>query len=65
MDELLESMSKEDLIKVIGNMHDAVHDWDCGYGFTKEESEYLVEVGKKCAEHCSKSTFDLPVMVNV
>lgn len=31
---LLEKLSKEDLIKVIANMHDIIQEWDNGYGLT-------------------------------
>ena len=60
MNELLEKLTKEDLIKVVANMHDTIQDWNNGWGLSKEESEAMIKIGSACTEHCSKTNFDLP-----
>jgi hypothetical protein len=63
MSNILESLTKEDLIKVIGNMHDLIQDWNVGYGLSKEESDTLINVGSACTKHCAETNFDLPKIV--
>lgn len=52
MDNLLNNLTKEELIKVIANMHDTINDWG-GYGFNNDEREVLNEIGSECVEYCS------------
>lgn len=60
--ELLEKLTKEDLIKVIANMHDTIQEWNNGYGLPKDESETLIKIGSECTTYCVKNghNFDLP-----
>lgn len=61
MEDLLNSLSKEDLIKVIANMHDTIQTWDNGWGLSNDESEILIKVGGACTSHCGKNkNWDLP-----
>ena len=56
----LEKLSKKDLIKVIANMHDAIQDWNNGWGLPKEEAEVLIAVGGACVLECGiNNDFDL------
>lgn len=62
MEDLLNSLSKEDLIKVIANMHNTIQTWDNGWGLSNDESEILIKVGDACTSHCVKTTnWDLPI----
>lgn len=58
--EMLEKLTKEDLIKVIANMHDTIQEWDNGYGLPEDESETLIKIGGECIDYCLKTNFDLP-----
>jgi hypothetical protein len=64
MENLLEKLTKEDLIKVIANMHDTIQEWNNGYGLPKEESETLIKIGSACTSYCVKTNFDLPSVVD-
>ena len=60
-EELLEQLSKEDLIKVIANMHDTIREWDNGWGLNDYESKILIEVGNACTKNCVKNNdWELP-----
>ena len=53
--EKLEAITKEELVKIIATMHDAIDDWDNGHGLSKIESSKLKEVGKLCVDHCTNT----------
>jgi len=63
MKKLLKKLTKEDLIKVVANMHDTIQEWDNGYGLPQEDAECLVEIGSACAEYCTKNDWDLPNVI--
>lgn len=52
--DLVESLDKEDLIKIIANMHDTIQDWGNGYGISDAESNVLIKVGQSCTAYCIK-----------
>lgn len=52
MNELLEKLTKEDLIKVIATMHDTIQEWDNGYGLIKKEYDILIGIGSACTSYC-------------
>ncbi len=54
--EILDSLSKEDLIKVIGNMHDIIQEWNSGYGLDKSDGDILIEIGSACSSYCRETT---------
>lgn len=61
MENILEKLSKEDLVKVIANMHDTIQDWGNGWGLPKDESDTLISVGRACVRDCiEKNDFKLP-----
>jgi hypothetical protein len=64
MENLLEQLTKEDLIKVIANMHDTIQDWDSGWGLPKDAAETLIKIGSACTSYCVKTNFDLPSVVD-
>lgn len=62
---LLEKLTKEDLIKVIANMHDTIQEWDNGYGLQTEEADIMIKIGSACTKQCSdKNDFKLPVITD-
>lgn len=64
MENLLEKLSKEDLIKVIGNISDtiqSVYEWK-GFGMTEVDAEIIVKIGGACKEHCRKNDWTLPIV---
>ncbi len=50
-EELLEKLSREDLIEVIANMHDTVQEWQYGWGYSERDGLVLEKVGRACAEN--------------
>jgi len=64
MENLLEKLTKEDLIKVIANMHDTIQEWDNGWGLPKEDAKTLIKIGSACTSYCVKTNFDLPSVVD-
>lgn len=61
MENLLEKLTKEDLIKVIANMHDTIQEWNNGWGLPNDEAETLIKIGSACVKECSnKNDFTLP-----
>lgn len=61
MENLLEKLTKEDLIRVVANMHDTIQEWNNGYGLPKEEGDTLIKIGSACVEYCGKNNnFNLP-----
>jgi uncharacterized protein involved in tolerance to divalent cations len=64
MENLLEKLTKEDLIKVIGNMTDtvqSVYDWK-GNGMLEHDAEIVVKIGNACKEYCNKNDWALPII---
>lgn len=55
MQELLEKLTKDDLIKVVANMHDTIQEWNNGYGLPKDEAETLNKIGSACTSVCSNT----------
>ena len=64
MENLLEKLTKEDLIKVIANMHDTIQEWNNGWGLEKNDAETLIKIGSACTSYCVKTNFDLPSVVD-
>lgn len=57
------TLSKEDLIKVIANMHDTIQTWNESWGFNKTEGDILNSVGNAAITHCSNANdFSLPII---
>lgn len=48
----LANLSKEDLIKIIANMHDTIQEWHHGWGLNKEEAQTFTKVGNTCTQYC-------------
>lgn len=60
---MLEKLSKEDLIKVIANMHDTIQEWNNGWGLSKDDAEILIKIGTACTNDCvEKNDFELPIL---
>lgn len=63
MKELLEKLTKEDLIKVIANMTDtvqSVYDWK-GNGMLEHNAEIVVKIGDACKLYCAENGWELPI----
>lgn len=61
IENLLGKLTKEDLIKVIANMHDTIQEWDNGCGISSAEAETLIKIGSACVTECVKTNdFGLP-----
>jgi hypothetical protein len=61
MNELLSKLTKEDLIKVVANMHDTIQEWNNGWGLPEEDAETLIKIGSACTSECvENSDWDLP-----
>jgi hypothetical protein len=60
MEKLLSELTKEDLIKVIANMHDTIQLWDDGWGLPKEDAKTLIKIGSACTSYCVKNDWELP-----
>jgi len=52
--ELLESLTKEQLIKVIANYSDTFQDLS-GWGLSEDDAEAMSEIGHACKSYCSKN----------
>ena len=64
MENLLEKLSKEDLIKVIGNISDtvqSVYEWK-GHGMLEPDAEIITKIGNACKEYCGKNDWTLPIV---
>lgn len=48
----LQLLTKEDLIKVIANMHDTIQEWGNGWGLSDDEAETLIRIGRECSGFC-------------
>ncbi len=60
---LLSKLTKEDLIKVVANMHDTIQHWNDGWGLSKEDAENLNKIGLACSNECvEKDDWTLPKM---
>lgn len=65
MNELLEKLTKDDLVKVIANMHDTIQYWNHGYGFPDEEADTLNKIGSACTSTCVENQdWKLPDVAN-
>ena len=60
---VLDNLSREDLIKVIANMHDTIQEWDSGWGLEENEAQILIAIGDTCRQHCKETNWDLPNIV--
>jgi hypothetical protein len=59
----LEKLKKEDLIKVIANMHDTIQEWNNGHGLLKHDAEIIIKVGNLCTQHCIETNdWKLPII---
>lgn len=64
MENLLEKLTKEDLIKVIGKITDTVqsiYDWKDN-GMLKNDAEIVVKIGDACKKYCDKNGWTLPIV---
>ena len=50
--ELLETLTKEQLVKVIANYADTFQDLD-GYGLSDDDAKAMSEIGYACKSYCS------------
>lgn len=48
----IDNLTKEDLIRVIANMHDTIQEWNNGYGLPKDEAHILSKIGDMCVKKC-------------
>lgn len=51
----LDDLTKEDLIKVVANMHDTIQDWNNGWGLPKKDATILIKIGRLCTDRCCKN----------
>ena len=59
--DILNNLSKQDLIQVIANMHDVIQDWDNGYGLPKEDVKTIIKIGDACRDKCvQEENWNLP-----
>jgi hypothetical protein len=64
MNEMLSKLTKEDLIKVVANMHDTIQDWNNGWGLKPGDAEIMTKIGSACVSACSDNNdWDLPQVV--
>lgn len=64
MENILDNLTKEDLIKVIGNISDTIqstYDWK-GHGMLESDAEIIVKIGDACKEYCGKTNWNLPIV---
>lgn len=52
-EDLLDKLTKDDLIKVIGYMHDTIQAWDNGWGLPESEAQTLIKIGSACTKKCA------------
>lgn len=52
MTNILEKLSKKDLINVIANMHHIIQDWNNGKGLNDVQAQILIQIGQACTKHC-------------
>jgi hypothetical protein len=63
MQNLLDKIKKEELIRVIANMHDTIQEWNNGYGLDEHDSKILIKVGDACVKECvEKNEWTLPIL---
>lgn len=55
---ILENLTKEDLIKIIGNIYDVLKR-EQSYDLPTEKAEILNTVGKVCVDYCVKNDFNI------
>lgn len=61
MTNILENLTKDDLISVIANIHDTIQNWDSGWGFSENEANDLNIIGQACVKHCAhNNSFNMP-----
>lgn len=53
MTNILEKLTKKDLINVVANMHDLIKDWNNGYPLNDVQAEILNQIGDACTKHCT------------
>jgi hypothetical protein len=51
MNDVLEKLTKEELIRVIANLSDGTN-WHDGYGFTYNDAHKLNQISALCLEYC-------------
>ena len=60
MSDILEKLTKEDLIKVIATMQEIIVDWNRGFTHPSE-ADTLTSIGVACIQECVKNNdWDLP-----
>ena len=55
MNNILENLTRDDLIKVIAEMHDTIQDWGNGWGLTSADASKLIDIGSACISHCANT----------
>ncbi len=53
MNEILEKLTKQDLINVIAHMHDVIQEWEYDYGFSEKQAKTIAKIGKVCVDSCN------------
>ena len=62
VNEILNNLSKEDLIRVIANIADAIQDFN-GWGFNTVSEDIMKTVGVECIDFCKKkNNWDWPLI---
>lgn len=51
---IVDLLSKEDLIRIIAQMHDIIQEWDNGYGVSSDDAQALMKVGESSREWCNE-----------
>ena len=59
-EQLLENLTRKDLINVIALMHDTIEDWNNSLGCSENMTIVLNAVGRACLEHCEEHDFSFP-----
>ena len=64
MENVLEKLTKEDLIKVIANISDTIQ-YDLFWkenGMLETDAEIIVKIGDACIDYCCKNDWKLPIV---
>lgn len=64
MENLLEKLSKEDLIKVIANISDTIQtvsEWKQN-GVPEDDAIVINTIGNACKDYCAKNNWRLPLI---
>lgn len=57
----IKNFTKNELISIIANMHEAVQDWENGWGFNDEEGKRIVDFGREASQIANdENLWDVP-----